>query len=1002
MSESIRANTLAAALAVAALGLGATSFSLAGEQRVAAASSRDVAVSSVGRYIITFAEAGLARYAGGVNALEATSVNAGGSRKLETRSAAAVAYARYLDGQRAAHVAVIEQALGRAVAMPHAYGINRNGVSAELGVDELGIVAGLPFVSSVEPVRTFAPDTFRGPKFIGADTIWDGTATPAGVPGTRGQGIKVGIIDSGSHADHPSFANDPACGFSASLPKLHAFDCNTSSAGHCTGPMPDAQTSGHGVHTSSTVAGNTVDNTANPAPLLPDGIGMSGVAPCATVYSYRVENATGALSSDAIAAAIESLAVDQIDVANYSIGVSCSNGSPWHDEDRQFLDAVNADVFVAASAGNTRAECPDPVGGVSHMGPWMLTVAASTQDQLLSPALTVTGPGMPPASLANVALIPSNTTVVPATNALNDYPLRTYPPNLSGCSDTGGFPAHTFDNAIAIVRRGFQAPGTTGCSFAEKVINAAAAGATMVVIANNQDMSTMMDTSGTTTPSFLIGTLAPSDDVIAFVSAHLPPAPAADLIFSNGFDVAVPAPDVAVGDYVRGEIFGLQGDVLASFSERGPTPTGFDDLTKPDITGPGVNIYAAGRAADGNYFLDSGTSMSSPHLAGSAALVRAVHPDWSVSEVKSALQTTARTEGTQEDGMTPWTPDQVGSGRVDLSGAALAGLTLDETYANYLAASPDSGALALKDLNLPSMRDAHCVHSCTWTRTLRNRLATSASWTATASATGFGLAASPSAFTLAPGTTQVVTVTAALGGTLQQIAFGQVDFASSNGESPVQHLSVAVKSGDAAPGGDCDNGNCVFKVDTLAAGGDFSVIGCASYCGQLWLNRFTPDPADYPVTITSITTVFGANPGLNVAGDKINVYIYGDGDTNPANGATPLGTFTSWTMPAPTGALVTIPLTTPVVVNGPGDLLVALTNPVGNMGAKPASADGGPFAGRSWLALYNDSGSGTPPNLATSGIRLNPAAISGLNGNWIVRANGTNGSGRPLVLDARR
>ncbi len=77
------------------------------------------------------------------------------------------------------------------------------------------------------------------------------------------------------------------------------------------------------LHTQTTVAGNTIDNTVTPSPQLPDGVTMSGVAPCATVYSYRVEQADGTLSGDAIEAAIESLAVDQIDVANYSIGVSC-------------------------------------------------------------------------------------------------------------------------------------------------------------------------------------------------------------------------------------------------------------------------------------------------------------------------------------------------------------------------------------------------------------------------------------------------------------------------------------------------------------------------------------------------------------------------------------------------------------------------------------------------------------------------------------------------------
>jgi hypothetical protein len=267
--------------------------------------------------------------------------------------------------------------------MPHQYGLTTNGISAELSVEEANRITTLPGVLSVKPVREYAHDTFRGPKFIGADKIWDGSATPTNV-GTKGEGIRVGIIDSGTHIGHPSFANDASCGFSDQNPKLHAADCTTSDANGCTGTNPDAVTSGHGVHTASTVGGNTVDNSADPSPNLPEGVSMSGVAPCATVYTYKACDAT--CNDDDLIAGIESLARDQIDVANFSIGPTCGGGSPWNDEDRDFLDAINADVFVAASAGNTRTSCPTPVSHVSHIGPWMLTVAASTQDQQLGQA----------------------------------------------------------------------------------------------------------------------------------------------------------------------------------------------------------------------------------------------------------------------------------------------------------------------------------------------------------------------------------------------------------------------------------------------------------------------------------------------------------------------------------------------------------------------------------------------------------------------------------------
>jgi subtilisin family serine protease len=1001
MVNLVRYNLLASAIGVALIGAMSPMSSQAASG-LDAATSTAVEVSSVGRYVITFAEPGLLYYRGDVQSLSATAPDATYSRKLDASSIASRNYSNYLSDKRNAHIATIEQALGRKLDIPHIYGVTKNGISAVLSVEEASRIVGLDGVVSVDPVRTYELDTFRGPSFIGADTIWSGVNTPTPGTGTRGQGIKVGIIDSGTNTSHPSFANDASCGFSTVNPKLFAKDCTTSSAGVCTGAEPNAIGSGHGVHTSSTAAGNTINNTVTPAPLLPDGVNMSGVAPCATIYSYKV--CEGTCTGDAIGAAIESIVVDQLDVTNFSIGPTCGGGSPWStsDSDRAFLDAVAGDVFIAASAGNTRTACTNPTGLVAHLAPWVLTVAASTQDQVLSPQVSVTGPGTPSPTLQNIGVIPSGTTVVFSTTDLTNFPLRTYPANLSGCTDTGAFPANYFRDAIAVIRRGFQAPGTTACSFVEKVNNATAAGARLVVVTNNQATAlATMGTDGTTIPSFAIPDQTTGDALVSFVSANLGTIPSTELIFKDGFDLPA-APDGATANYKRAGISATQGDVLAGFSFRGPTSGNVADLTKPDITGPGVNIYAAGRTGDGSYYLESGTSMSSPHVAGAAALVRKLQPTWSVSEVKSAMQSTAKIAGFKEDGITSWDTDDVGSGRVDLTKAAKAGLTLNETTANFLAANPSGGSISVKALNLASMRDVACGTTCSWTRTVRNRLTTTGTWNVTfANPTGYTLSASPSNFTLAPGATQTITITATPpAGTQASIAFGNVLLTEAANQSPQQHLTVAVKKAVSVP-----PGVVTLQADSFSGTGNFNLLGSATASPPLqflWLNRFTPAPTSFPFTLNTIQTVFAGSVASvppqqgTVLGELFDFYIYQDSDTNPANGATLIGSMVS--VPVTTqNAFQTITIPGGLAITGSGDILIGVVNR-GRQGYYPASADVGPNQARSWISGINVITAG-PPNLATISMQLTTAVVPTFTYNWIIRGNGTTTTGAPVVLD---
>jgi hypothetical protein len=149
-----------------------------------------------------------------------------------------------------------------------------------------------------------------------------------------------------------------------------------------------------------------------------------------------------------------------------------------------------------------------------------------------------------------------------------------------------------------------------------------------------------------------------------------------------------------------------QGDVMASFSSRGG-PGQSLGVSKPDITAPGVQILAgaspehvdvAGGPQGELFQAIAGTSMSSPHIAGAGALIKALHPNWTPGKIKSALMTTAWTQVVKEDGVTPATPFDTGSGRVDLNKAGSVGLTFDESAADYAALQDH-----LWDANYPSV-----------------------------------------------------------------------------------------------------------------------------------------------------------------------------------------------------------------------------------------------------------------------------------------------------------
>lgn len=604
--------------------------------------------------------------------------------------------------------------------------------------------------------------------------------------GTMGEGVVVAILDTGINSDHPSFADIGGDGYNHTNPlgsgnyipgsycESNPSFCNDKLIGAwdmvntTDDPNSPEDSDGHGSHTASTVAGNIVEATMYaPTATLTDYI--SGVAPHANIIAYDV--CVVNCPSAALLAAVNQVIIDQMALPNgiAALNYSISGGeNPYSDAvELAFLAAVDAGVFVSTSAGNSGPGAAT----VAHRSPWVATVAASTHNRNVTNSLVnMTGGMEPPEDMIGAGLTEG---YGPAEIVYaGDYPSAlTDTPELCGVGSiedyTSPWDPGTFNGEIVICDRGTFAR-------VEKGSNVLAAGAGGMILANDPASGNSLNGD-----------------------AH--ELPAVHITYSDG--VTLKAWVAGDGGPKMGTITGYEvdyspenGDIMAAFSSRGPNVA--LDVLKPDVTAPGVSIWAAVNTTEPTdppeYNFLGGTSMSSPHNAGAGALMAALHPDWTPHEIKSALMTTAWTATVlKEDGSTPADPFDMGSGRLDLTKAAQAGLVLDETTANFENANPADGGDP-RTLNIASMYNSQCVQSCSWTRTVKSALGTSMDWLASASGS-FGVTVEPSSFTLEPGQSQEIVVTAdvtaaATGSWL----FAEVQLTPDDAEVSTAHFPVAV------------------------------------------------------------------------------------------------------------------------------------------------------------------------------------------------------------------
>ncbi|MFY2765121.1 S8 family serine peptidase [Arenimonas sp. MALMAid1274] len=333
-------------------------------------------------YIVVFDEPAAARFRGFPATdkqrprLAATSPAATGQDRYDADSPQARAYVAYLDDLRRLRLGDASVRLGRPLVSRLVYTHAMNGMAVTLSPAEAEALATMPGVRSVKPEFHRFLQTDRGPAWIKADLVWSGAATGTA---NRGEGVVVGVIDSGINRSHVAFAgtgiSNPLGGFrgycvanpTACNTKLVGLWDFTVGAGNTSDPVDN---DGHGTHVASTAVGNAF-------------LTYSGVAPRANLIAYKACPDTQCNGS-AILAAINQAVADGVDVINYSIGSGPDD--PWatlggaiNDDNEAFLAAREAGIVVAVAAGN---DGPSPgTHGNPGNAPWVIGVAAATHDR---------------------------------------------------------------------------------------------------------------------------------------------------------------------------------------------------------------------------------------------------------------------------------------------------------------------------------------------------------------------------------------------------------------------------------------------------------------------------------------------------------------------------------------------------------------------------------------------------------------------------------------------
>lgn len=774
------------------------------------AKSNKVKASATGmqRYVVEFHEPALANYrgsdvltrSGSKKSMAATSPSVTGARKLDVHTEASKIYLNHLDEQFEGFRGEATLVLGRELQPTHRYRNAMNGFAAMMTAEEAAHLANMPEIKTIKLDTIHKLHTDSGPSWIGAPGVWNGQN---GFPSTRGEGVVVGVIDSGINWEHTSFQDVSGDNFNHTNPRGQQFGlcsdpdvaCNDKLIGVYDFVQPDGDpdvveentkgrdNDGHGSHVASIAVGNVAGVTINGS----INATISGVAPRANLISYRVcyigdENdpEDDGCQGSAIQAAIDQAITDGVDVINYSIGTNAF--SPWSSggAPQSFLNAFEAGIFVATSAGNDGPNA-STMGSPAN-APWIMAVGNASHDRVFGTQVQNLSGGntAPPSDVIGGSFVGgSGVRNIVHAKDFGFALCGTGAPQLgSTCASNTGqsnpWQGQVFNGEIVVCDR-----GTYGRI--EKGKNVMLAGAGGFILANT-------DSTGETI----------NDDEHCLPATHIGDDKGDEL--RTWLDS---------GSNHQGSISSVQlqridsvGDILAGSSSRGPVLPPVEDIMKPNVIAPGSAVGSTvpilGASPDvGSFSFLSGTSMASPHVAGAAALILAQNSSWDPDQVTSALQTTATAEQARDTDETTGTPHEVGAGRVRVDVASTAGIYLPVTAAQFRSANPALGGEP-KNLNLPEFVDSACKTSCTFTRTFAD-MKGGGTWNLSAEGLPAGVTFTPNmnSFSLGNGGTQQVNFTLALNNpdVIGNWVYGSLRLSSAGSPDAVLPIAVFASGG---------------------------------------------------------------------------------------------------------------------------------------------------------------------------------------------------------------
>ncbi|WP_179887103.1 S8 family serine peptidase [Bacillus sp. AFS088145] len=438
--------------------------------------------------------------------------------------------------------------------------------------------------------------------------------------GLKGQGIKVGVLDTGIDYNHPDLKDSYKGGYDFvdnDADPMESTPADQKASGEPESIDGNPFVTEHGTHVAGTIASNPNNNVE---------YAMTGVAPKVDLYAYRVLGPYGSGSDSSVIAGIERAVEDGMDVINLSLGNNSNNS----------LSATSVAINNAALQGVV------PVVAGGNAGPNPGTLGSPGASPL---AITVGASDVP----TDIPTVKTSLGDVSVQNTLMGHGLgkdylnvldKDYNVIYLGNGYEEDYVGKDLNGKVALIARG-------DISFDEKIRRANEKGAVAVLIYNNED-----------------------GEIPYFLGENYGYVPTFKMLQADGGKLvdrlkANPTETIKLSDFHSNM---TSGDVLADFSSRGPVSNNFD--IKPDVVAPGVStlstvpeyINSPGDGVDysHSYASLSGTSMATPHVAGVAALLLQSHPDYTVADVKAALMNTAD----PLKGRT-YNVNEVGAGRVD-------------------------------------------------------------------------------------------------------------------------------------------------------------------------------------------------------------------------------------------------------------------------------------------------------------------------------------------------